>query len=119
MAAILEMKNICKQFPGVLANENVCFSVEKGEVHALLGENGAGKSTLMNVLCGLYKPTSGEVYIEGKPICSYVVSQGFTIPMILPSYITMILSDIFMISSISVETSRIATPLSRCSMSFL
>jgi ABC-type uncharacterized transport system ATPase subunit len=56
MSVILEMENICKQFPGVLANDRVCFSVKKGEVHALLGENGAGKSTLMNILCGLYKP---------------------------------------------------------------
>ena len=66
MAKILEMQCICKHFPGVLANENVCLEVEAGEVHSLLGENGAGKSTLMNVLCGLYKPTSGDILIEGK-----------------------------------------------------
>ena len=66
MSVILEMENICKQFPGVLANDRVCFSVKKGEVHALLGENGAGKSTLMNILCGLYKPTSGEIRLEGE-----------------------------------------------------
>lgn len=68
MATILEMQHIYKQFPGVLANADVCLSVEAGEVHALLGENGAGKSTLMNVLCGLYKPTSGEILIEGKQV---------------------------------------------------
>lgn len=68
MATILEMNHICKQFPGVLANDDVCLKVEQGEVHTLLGENGAGKSTLMNVLCGLYKPTSGEIRIEGKPV---------------------------------------------------
>lgn len=66
MAAILEMQHICKQFPGVLANEDVCLSVEQGEVHAILGENGAGKSTLMNLLCGLYRPTSGLIFIHGK-----------------------------------------------------
>ena len=68
MATILEMRHIYKQFPGVLANADVCLQVEAGEVHTLLGENGAGKSTLMNVLCGLYKPTSGEILIEGKPV---------------------------------------------------
>ena len=68
MATILEMQHIYKQFPGVLANADVCLTVEQGEVHTLLGENGAGKSTLMNVLCGLYKPTSGEILIEGKPV---------------------------------------------------
>ena len=68
MATILEMRHIYKQFPGVLANADVCLTVEQGEVHTLLGENGAGKSTLMNVLCGLYKPTSGEILIEGKPV---------------------------------------------------
>ncbi len=68
MSVILEMKNISKQFPGVLANDNVNLSVEMGEVHTLLGENGAGKSTLMNILCGLYRPTSGEIYLDGKEV---------------------------------------------------
>jgi len=63
---ILEMRNIVKQFPGVLANDNVNFTVRKGEVHTLLGENGAGKSTLMNILYGLYHPTSGEIWLHGK-----------------------------------------------------
>ena len=63
---ILEMRHIYKQFPGVLANADVCLNVRAGEVHALLGENGAGKSTLMNQLCGLIKPTSGEIVIDGK-----------------------------------------------------
>ena len=68
MANILEMKKICKYFAGVRANYNVDFSVAEGEVHALLGENGAGKSTLMNVLYGLYAPTSGEIYLHGKKV---------------------------------------------------
>ncbi len=65
MANVLEMKKICKYFAGVRANYNVDLEVREGEVHALLGENGAGKSTLMNVLYGLYTPTSGEIYLNG------------------------------------------------------
>ena len=64
----LEMRDITKQFPGVLANDDVNFTVAQGETVALLGENGAGKTTLMNILYGLYTPTSGEVLIDGKPL---------------------------------------------------
>ncbi len=63
----VEMCNIVKRFPGVLANSKVCFDVQAGEVHALLGENGAGKSTLMRQLYGLYQPDEGEIRIDGKP----------------------------------------------------
>ena len=66
--ALLEMKHVWKTFGRVEANADVSFSVEKGEVHALLGENGAGKSTLMNILYGLYKPTRGEIYFNGKQL---------------------------------------------------
>ena len=66
--AFLEMKNITKTFPGVVANDNVDFSVEKGEIHALLGENGAGKSTLMNILYGLYRHSSGEIFLRGEEV---------------------------------------------------
>ncbi|HPH94403.1 MAG TPA: ABC transporter ATP-binding protein [Anaerolineaceae bacterium] len=65
---ILSAEAITKQFPGVLANDKVNFDLRKGEVHTLLGENGAGKSTLMNVLYGLYKPDSGHIHIDGKPV---------------------------------------------------
>lgn len=65
--AILEMKNICKSFAGVYANENINLSVEKGEIHALLGENGAGKTTLMNILFGIYTADSGEIFWKGSP----------------------------------------------------
>jgi simple sugar transport system ATP-binding protein len=64
----VEMCNIVKQFPGVLANDKVCFDVNQGEAHALLGENGAGKSTLMRQLYGLYRPDEGEILINGKPV---------------------------------------------------
>ena len=63
----VEMRNINKRFPGVLANSNVTFEVNAGEVHALLGENGAGKSTLMRQLYGLYQPDEGEIIIDGQP----------------------------------------------------
>jgi general nucleoside transport system ATP-binding protein len=63
----VEMRNIVKRFPGVLANSDVSFDVKAGEVHALLGENGAGKSTLMRQLYGLYQPDEGEIVIDGKP----------------------------------------------------
>jgi inositol transport system ATP-binding protein len=64
----LELKNITKTFPGVIALENVSFSARRGEVHALCGENGAGKSTLMKIINGLYKADSGDIHIEGKPV---------------------------------------------------
>ena len=65
---LLEMKNICKSFPGVKALQNVNFQLLPGEIHALLGENGAGKSTLIKVLGGIYIAEEGEIYIDGKPV---------------------------------------------------
>ena len=65
---VLEMRGIVKQFPGVIANDDVSFDLVRGEVHALLGENGAGKSTLMNILYGLYKPDAGEILVAGKSV---------------------------------------------------
>ena len=64
----LEMVDIVKRFPGVLANNHVNFDVKAGEIHALLGENGAGKSTLMRQLYGLYRPDEGEIRINGRPV---------------------------------------------------
>ncbi len=65
---VLEMHGVRKEFPGVLANDDVDLDVRRGEVHALLGENGAGKSTLMNILYGLYRPDAGEILLHGKPV---------------------------------------------------
>ncbi|WP_291649237.1 ATP-binding cassette domain-containing protein, partial [Clostridium sp.] len=56
MEYVVEMLNIRKEFPGIVANDNVTLQLKKGEVHALLGENGAGKSTLMGMLFGMYQP---------------------------------------------------------------
>jgi len=64
----VEMRGIVKRFPGVVANNGIEFSVQKGEIHALLGENGAGKSTLMNILFGLYHPDEGQILVNGQPI---------------------------------------------------
>ena len=66
MTTAVEMSNIVRQFPGVLANDHVCLEVEKGEIHGLLGENGAGKTTLMNILSGLAVPDEGEIRLDGK-----------------------------------------------------
>jgi len=68
MTPVLEVRNITKVFPGVVANEDVSLSLHKGEILALLGENGAGKSTLMNIIYGLYHPTSGEILVNGKTV---------------------------------------------------
>ena len=69
--AYIVMKNITKTFGKVIANDNVNFSVQKGEIHSLLGENGAGKSTLMNMLSGIYIPDSGSIFIRGEEVKFY------------------------------------------------
>lgn len=63
---LIEIKHVSKQFPGVLALDDVSFTLKPGEVHVLLGENGAGKSTLIKILSGLYHPSSGEIYVDGQ-----------------------------------------------------
>ena len=65
---IIEMRNITKVFPGIVANDDITLQLKKGEIHALLGENGAGKSTLMSVLFGFYKPEKGEILKNGEVV---------------------------------------------------
>lgn len=65
---IIEMRGIRKKFPGILANDDISISLQKGEILALLGENGAGKSTLMSILFGLYKPDRGRIFVDGREV---------------------------------------------------
>lgn len=67
-AYVIEMLGITKEFPGIIANDDITLRLKKGEIHALLGENGAGKSTLMSVLFGLYKPEKGAILKNGKQV---------------------------------------------------
>lgn len=65
---VIEMKNITKEFPGIIANDDITLQLRRGEIHALLGENGAGKSTLMSVLFGLYQPEKGQILKNGEVV---------------------------------------------------
>jgi ABC-type uncharacterized transport system ATPase subunit len=68
MATVLELRDITKRFPGVLANDKINLTLEKGEILGLLGENGAGKTTLMNILYGLYQPDEGQIFVKGNQV---------------------------------------------------
>lgn len=68
MDYVIEMMGITKEFPGIIANDNITLQLKKGEIHALLGENGAGKSTLMSVLFGMYQPEKGVIKVKGKEV---------------------------------------------------
>lgn len=85
---VLEMKNICKAFNGITVLNQVHFSVNKGEVHALMGGNGAGKSTLMKILTGVYSADQGEIYIDGKRvnIRTYEEARANNISMIFQEF---------------------------------
>lgn len=65
---VIEMNHIRKEFPGIVANDDITLKLRKGEIHALLGENGAGKSTLMSVLFGLYQPEKGTIKKDGQEV---------------------------------------------------
>jgi simple sugar transport system ATP-binding protein len=89
MSDILILEGITKQFPnGIVANRDINFRIQKGHVHALLGENGAGKSTLMKILYGVHRPTSGRILIDGKPaaIHSPQAARAAGIGMVFQSF---------------------------------
>jgi ABC-type uncharacterized transport system ATPase subunit len=65
---IVELRNITKRFPGIVANDDVTLDIRKGEIFALLGENGAGKSTLMSILFGMYEPDEGQIFVRGEEV---------------------------------------------------
>ena len=96
MVPMLELKNICKAFPGVKVLEDVSLDLYPGEVHILAGENGAGKSTLMKILSGVYKPDSGDIEVSGKKV-------SFDNPRAAEEYgIRMIYQEFNLISELSV-----------------
>ena len=70
---LLEIKNVSKKFPGVMALKEISFNVKKGEIHAIVGENGAGKSTLIKIVSGVYSPDGGELVFNSKKIEKYSV----------------------------------------------
>lgn len=93
---VLQMKNVTKSFPGVLAVDNMDFYVKKGTVHALMGENGAGKSTLMKVLAGLYPKDSGEIVFQGNALETSSVNK------VLRQGISMIYQELSPVNSLTV-----------------
>jgi ABC-type sugar transport system ATPase subunit len=75
--ALVEIRNITKQFPGVVALQDISFTINEGEIHALIGENGAGKSTMIKILSGLYKPEAGgEIIFAGEPLKEYTALES-------------------------------------------
>ena len=85
---IIEMRNITKIFPGIIANDNITLQLKKGEIHALLGENGAGKSTAMKMLLGLLQPSHGSIKLFGKTFNSNQISLLSNVGSLIeePSY---------------------------------
>ena len=79
MAHVIEMLGIRKEFPGIVANDDISLQVEEGEIHAILGENGAGKSTLMSILFGLYPPDKGVIKIRGKEVSIKSPNDAFAL----------------------------------------
>jgi general nucleoside transport system ATP-binding protein len=94
--SILQVKDITKKFPGVVANDKVSLSVEQGEIHAIVGENGAGKTTLMKIVGGLYQPDNGEIILNGESQQFDSALDAFT------SGIAMVHQEFMLVKSLSV-----------------
>ena len=97
MTSFIEMRNISKSFSGVPVLKSVNFSVEHGEVHALIGENGAGKSTLMKILLGIYTADSGQILMDGKEVSFRNPGEA------LKSGLSMIHQEISLVQSVDVS----------------
>jgi ABC-type sugar transport system ATPase subunit len=94
---LVEIRNISKKFPGVAALQDISFSINAGEIHALIGENGAGKSTMIKILSGLYRPeVGGEVVFDGEPLKEYTALES------LHRGIVVIYQDFSLFSNLSV-----------------
>lgn len=104
----LRLRNITKQFPGVLANDRVSISVDRGEVLGLLGENGAGKSTLMNILAGLYRPDEGEIVVDEEVVTLSDPAEAIAlgIGMIHQHFMLVPVFDVVEAIALGAETSR-------------
>ncbi|MDE3838879.1 sugar ABC transporter ATP-binding protein [Bacillus methanolicus] len=110
---LLSMKNISKSFNGVKVLNSVDFSVNKGEVHALMGGNGAGKSTLMKILTGVYEADDGEIYIDGKKVTIKNMNDA------RDNYISMIFQEFSLIPTLTVAENIFLTRESRTSLGLL
>ena len=88
MQPIVEFQNICKEYPGVVANNNVSFQITRQSIHAILGENGAGKSTLVKILYGHVKPDKGHIIINSDlaTINSPIMAQSLGINMVFQHF---------------------------------
>ena len=93
---ILEVQNLCKSFSGIRVLDNITFNLEKGEVHALMGENGAGKSTFMKILMGLLTPDSGDIILDGQKV------QHSSVHEMLEKGVSMIHQEILMVPELTV-----------------
>ena len=80
--SVIRLEHITREFPGVLANDDVSLEIRRGEVFALVGENGAGKSTLMNIIYGIFPPTDGSVYIRGKKVETFSPKNSIEMGMV-------------------------------------
>jgi simple sugar transport system ATP-binding protein len=104
----IEVRDIVKKFPGVIANDHINFEVKAGEVHALLGENGAGKTTLMRILYGLYQPDEGQILIDGQPVTIHSPADSISLGL------GMIHQHFMLVPSLSVaENVALGLPSSR------
>ncbi|MGD1816169.1 MAG: sugar ABC transporter ATP-binding protein [Pleomorphochaeta sp.] len=107
MKTIIEMKNIRKEFPGVIALDDISFNLNLGEVHVLIGENGAGKSTLIKILSGIYSPSAGQIIINGKSYNSITPKEAFA------EGISVIFQELSVVDNLSIEENLFVGKLPR------